>query len=48
VRTTSIPLRREKKAITTGEGDRDLGGGKVDRVGGKPDLVLGERKELKT
>jgi hypothetical protein len=27
---TSVPLRRERKAITRGEGGRDLGG-KVDR-----------------
>jgi hypothetical protein len=45
----------EKKAITSGEGGRDLRG-KVDRVSvgrkgverrGEPDLVLGEGKELK-
>ena len=30
---TSVPLGREKKAITSGEGGRDLGG-KVDRVVG--------------
>jgi hypothetical protein len=29
----SVPLRGEKKVITSGEGGRDLGG-KVDRVGG--------------
>ena len=29
----SVPLGREKKAITSSEGGRDLGG-KVDRVGG--------------
>jgi hypothetical protein len=29
----SVPLGREKKANTSGEGGRDLGG-KVDRVGG--------------
>ena len=29
---TSVPLGREKKAITSGEGGRDLGG-KVDGVG---------------
>ena len=28
---TSVPLGREKKAITSGEGQRDFGG-KVDRV----------------
>jgi hypothetical protein len=48
---TSVPLRGEKKAITWGEGGRDLGG-KVDRVWnarerGEPDLVLGEGKGLK-
>jgi hypothetical protein len=56
---TSVPLRREKKATTSGEGGKDLGG-KVDGVGGgrelgrkgvgergKPDLVLGEGKGLK-
>ena len=31
---TSVPLGREKKAITSGEGGNDLGG-KVDRVGGQ-------------
>ena len=46
----SVPLRREKKAIISREGERDLGG-KVDgmegqwgAVRGKPDLVLGMRK----
>jgi hypothetical protein len=29
----SVPLGREKKVITSGEGGRDLGG-KADRVGG--------------
>ena len=29
----SVPLRREKKAITSGEGGEDLGG-KVDGMGG--------------
>jgi hypothetical protein len=50
----SVPLRREKKAITRGEGGKDPGG-KVDKVGrraeegrGKPDLALGEGKELKS
>jgi hypothetical protein len=49
---TSVPLGREKKAITSGEGGRGLRG-KVDRGGewwgggGKPDLVLGEGKGLK-
>ena len=47
----SVPLGREKKAITSGKGGRDLGG-KVDKVGGvwkrgERDLVLGEGKELK-
>ena len=43
----SVPLGREKKAITHGERGRDLGG-KVDGVRrGEPDLVLGERKGLK-
>jgi hypothetical protein len=47
----SVPLGREKKAITSGEGGRDLGG-KVDELGGRtgrgePDLVLGKRKRLK-
>jgi hypothetical protein len=47
----SVPLGREKKAITSEEGERDLGG-KVDRMAGsggrgKPDLVLGEGKGLK-
>jgi hypothetical protein len=44
----SISLGREKKAITSGEGGRDLGG-KVDGGGvrgrGEPDLVLGEGKD---
>ena len=50
----SVPLGREKKAITSGEGRRIMGG-KVDKresgrdwVGrGEPDLVLGEGKGLK-
>ena len=47
----SVPLGREKKTITSGEGGGDLGG-KVDREGGlgdrgEPDLVLGEGKGLK-
>jgi hypothetical protein len=48
----SVPLEREKKAITSGEGERDLGG-KLDWIWcriwlrGKFDLVLGERKEMK-
>ena len=47
---TSVPLGREKKAITSGEGSKDLGG-KMDR--GEEweergaDLVLGEGKGLK-
>ena len=47
----SVPLGREKKAITSGEGGRDLGGkvdgGERDGGGGEPDLVLGEGKGLK-
>ena len=44
---TSVPHGREKKAITSGEGGRDLGG-KVDMRGrGLPDLVLDEGKGLK-
>jgi hypothetical protein len=51
----SILLGREKKAITTGEGDRDLGG-KVDGGAGgswggarrEPNLVLGGGKGLKS
>jgi hypothetical protein len=48
----SVPLGREKKAITSLEEGRDLGG-KVYRVEGsgerrgEPDLVLGGRKGLK-
>jgi hypothetical protein len=47
----SVPLGREKKVITCGEEERDLGG-KLDWVGGSgvrgdPDLVLGEGKGLK-
>jgi hypothetical protein len=43
----SVPLWREKKVITSGDGGRELGG-KVDGVGrGEPDLVLGEGKGLK-
>ena len=47
-----VPLGREKKAMTSGEGGRDLGG-KVDWVGesrgrGKPDLLLDEGRGLKT
>ena len=45
----SVPLGREKKAITSGEGGRDLER-KCTRVGGgreEPDLVLGEEKGLK-
>ena len=51
---TSVLLEREKKAITTGEGGRDLGGKvSTERVEwvvegrGEPDLVLGEGKGLK-
>ena len=47
----SVPLGREKKAITSGEGGRDLGGKAEGRQGsrgrGEPDLVLGEGKGLK-
>jgi hypothetical protein len=48
---TSVPLVRKKKAITSEEGGKDLGG-KVDWGGGvgvrgEPDLVLGEGKGLK-
>jgi hypothetical protein len=39
----SVPLGREKKATTSGEGGRDLGG-KVDKVGVEADLVLDEEK----
>ena len=49
----SVPLGREKKAITSGERGKELGG-KVDwersgreRGRGEPDLVLGEGKGLK-
>jgi hypothetical protein len=47
-----VPVGREKKAITSGEGGRDLEG-KVDGVGewqegGEPDLVLSEGKGLRT
>ena len=50
----SVPFGREKKATTSGEGGRGLGG-KVEQgergewVGGigEPDLVLGEGKGLK-
>jgi hypothetical protein len=51
---TRVPLGREKKAITSGEGGRHMAG-KADKVKGsvsggggeKPDLVLGEKKGLK-
>ena len=45
----SVPLGREKKAITSGEGGRDLGGNVAGGSGGRkvPDLVLGEGKGLK-
>ena len=39
---TSVPLGREKKAITSGEGGTWEG-----KVGGEPDLVLHEEKEQK-
>jgi hypothetical protein len=48
----SVPLEREKKAITSGEGERDLGR-KVDGEvcgggwGKEPGMVLGEGKGLK-
>ena len=43
---TSVPLGREKKAITSGEGGRDRA---REGVGGRgePDQVLGEEKEKK-
>jgi hypothetical protein len=48
---TSVPLGREKKAITSGEGGRDLGGkvdgGRNGRGRGKPDQILGKGKGLK-
>jgi hypothetical protein len=46
---TSIPLGRKKKAITSKEGGRDLGG-KMGKGWGRrrePDLVWGEGKGLK-
>jgi hypothetical protein len=47
---TSVPLGKEKKAITSGGGGRDLGGkvdgGGVDRGRGEPDLVSGQGKGL--
>ena len=47
---TSFPLGREKKAITSGEGGRDLGGkvGGGIRGSGEPYQVLGEGKVLKS
>ena len=47
---TSVPLGREKEAITTGKGEREggtwegmwMGGAVVGR--GEPDLILGEGK----
>jgi hypothetical protein len=48
----SVPLGKEKKAITSGKGGRDLGG-KVGWGGGavggrgEHDLVLGEGKGMK-
>jgi hypothetical protein len=46
----SVPLGREKKAITSGEGGRDLGGkvGGGIRGSGEPYQVLGEGKVLKS
>jgi hypothetical protein len=52
----SVPLGKEKKVITNGEGGKDLGGkvdggeggGGVEMEGrGKPNLVLGEGTRLK-
>jgi hypothetical protein len=45
----TVPLGREKKANTSGEGGRDLGGNVAGGSGGRkvPDLVLGEGKGLK-
>jgi hypothetical protein len=42
-----VSLWREKKAITSREGERDLGG-KVVGGRGEPDLVLGEGKRMKS
>ena len=42
----SVSLGREKKAISSGERGRDLGGETVAGRG-EPDLVLGEGKGLK-
>jgi hypothetical protein len=44
-----VLLRREKKAITRGEGERDLEGKGAWWGGGRwqPDLVLGDQKRLK-
>ena len=44
-----VSLGTEKKALTSSEGGRNLGG-KVDRgsVERGPDVVLGEGKEMKT
>jgi hypothetical protein len=48
-----VPLVREKEAITSGEGGRDLGrkvdwgGGGAGGCRGEPDLVLGEGKRMK-
>ena len=47
---TSVPLGRDKKAITRGEGGRDLGGevnGTWLWERGEHDMVLGGGKELK-
>ena len=46
----SVPLRREKKAIISGEGGRERprresGQGGGVRARGEPDLVLGEKKD---
>ena len=43
---TSVPLGREKKAITSGKGGRDLGG-KVNGQGVGRLIWLGEGKRLK-
>ena len=50
----SVPLGREKKAITSGEGGKDLGekvhggSGSVGLARGERDLVLGGEKRQKT
>ena len=45
----SVPLGREKKAITSGEGGKNYEGKWAGSSGGRgePDLVLGEGKRLK-